>query len=183
MGRLIQMLAFIGIATYAFGQQEKDQGLPELKVKVAQRILTSIEDTLAQAQTFGTSMPEPDSLMPAQEALQWISGRAYMLDVTTEWPSPETTEMRFWADCKGKSLWLADRLLRLGYRKVTIVIGKIPSMPAGHAWVELNYKGKDYILDGTYRGRFTIIPKDRATLHAEHVTLHRVTADNYTGWE
>lgn len=168
-------------------QQVKDDGAADLGIKVSDEILAEVALMLKQAKADGAGMPEPYDLMPAQEALQWISNRTYMLEPTSKWPTPDTVEQRMWSDCKGKSVWLADRLLRLGFRNVRIMVGKVPDMLTGHAWVELDYPVenknkamKSYILDGTYRGRFSIIPKDQHTVHAEHQIIHVISPDGYT---
>lgn len=159
--------------------QVRDSGVPDLAARVPPEILAGVSLFLKGAKEAGEEMPDPSDLMPAQEALQWISTRTYVLEPTSEWPSPALVEQRGWSDCKGKCLWLADRLLRLGYRDVTILIGKIPDLDTGHAWVEMNFQGQSYILDGTYRGKFSIIPKERKTVHADHEILHEITPTSY----
>lgn len=157
-----------------------DTGAPELASRVRDIVLLDIVNVLKKSKDAGVAMNgEPSDLMPAQDALQWISQRPYILENGENWPHPEVTESRIWADCKGKSLWLADRLLRLGYANVKIVIGRIPKEQMGHAWVELQFKDKTYILDGTYRGRFSIIPADRQTVHTDHKVLHVITYNGY----
>lgn len=159
--------------------QVTDTGVSDLATRVPDDILAGISLTLKEAFEAGKEMQDPTDLMPAHEALQWISARTYVIEPTVSWPSPELVEERAWSDCKGKSLWLATRLLRLGYRDVRIKIGKIPDMTSGHAWVELTYNGSEYILDGTYRGKFTIIPKERMTAHADHRILYTVFPTGY----
>jgi hypothetical protein len=159
--------------------QVRDGGVPELAARVPPEILAGVSLFLKGAKEAGSEMPDPPDLMPAQEALQWISARTYVLEPTSEWPSPALVEQRGWSDCKGKCLWLADRLLRLGYRDVKILIGKVPDLDTGHAWVEMDFRGQSYILDGTYRGKFSIIPKERKTVHADHEVLHEITPTNY----
>jgi len=170
------LLPLIGVAR---ADQVTDAGVTDLAARVPDDVLAGISLTLKQAFAAGKEMPAPDDLMPAQEALQWISDRTYVVEPTVAWPSPELVEQRAWSDCKGKSIWLADRLLRLGYRDVRIKIGKIPDLSSGHAWVEMTFGGIDYILDGTYRGKYTIIPKDRVTIHSDHKILYTVSPEGY----
>ena len=167
--------------------RSKDVGATDLGVKMSNETLTGVMMMLKAARDEGRGMPEPDDLMPAQEALQWISRRTYLLEPTAAWPTPEMVEQRAWSDCKGKAIWLADRLLRLGYKDVKIVVGKVPDLLTGHAWVELVFpldkKGRRsavYILDGTYRGRYSIITKDQNTVHSDHAVVHVITPDNYS---
>lgn len=168
-----------GLLGQTQGRQEVDGGVPALAARVPPEILAGVSLTLQASAIAGNDMPTPEDMMPAQEALQWISNRSYVLEPTSEWPSPSLVEQRGWSDCKGKCLWLADRLLRLGYKDVKILIGRVPDLDTGHAWVEMTHKGGTYILDGTYRGKFSIIPKERKTVHADHVILHEITSESY----
>lgn len=178
--RYLAIIAILTLQPIILHAQALDKGAPELANTVREGVLLDLVTVLKKAGEDGLAMHgEPVDLMPAQEAIQWISQRPYVLENSEMWPHPEVTESRIWADCKGKSLWLADRLLRLGYTNVQIIIGLIPNERMGHAWVELEFKHNQYILDGTYRGRFTIIPKDRRTVHNDHVRLYTVSQNGY----
>ena len=178
--RNLFLLLLLTVTSSLAQVQDKDTGVSDLGAQVPADILAGIVLTLKTASDSGMNMSEPQDLISAQEALQWISDRQYVIEPTVEWPSPELVEQRVWSDCKGKSLWLSSRLLRLGYRDVKLLIGKIPNSGSGHAWVELKFGGVTYIMDGTYRGRYTIIPKDRMTVHRDHKILYTVMPTGVT---
>ena len=57
-------------------------------------------------------------------------------------------------DCEDHSILLADWLIAMGL-DAKVALGDVPS--GGHAWVVLNYKGIDYVLEATNKRRINSI--------------------------
>lgn len=71
----------------------------------------------------------------------------YIADKTDYWQTPIETEIRKGGDCEDQALWLYYELKQLKY-DVVFVVGKIyKTSEMYHAWLELNFNEKTYILD------------------------------------
>ncbi len=122
----------------------------------------------------GGAGPPPD-LWPCHDLLR---------DLAT-WPYERTVEpldaaqvgARRRGDCLDRSVWLADRLARLGYGRVEIVLGVGPGYrpPApGHAWVELVHRGERYAIETTLAEAKIFAPAVAPT--RDHAVVARVAA-------
>lgn len=74
----------------------------------------------------------------------------YTLDGTNDyWQTVNETKKRGTGDCEDMAFYLNDELSKKGYNS-RVVIGVVnPQAKILHAWVELQYKGRQYVMDPT----------------------------------
>ena len=95
-----------------------------------------------------------------------------MLDI---WQNSEQAYRFSHGDCEDHALIVTDWLISLGY-DAKVVIGEYQGQ-GGHAWVLLNYKGRDYVIESTDKRRVTSIanflPAQTATKYLPTAMFNR----------
>lgn len=77
--------------------------------------------------------------------------RSIPYQYSTNWKTPEQVQTEFKADCKAKAIALYSILKKRGVNSLRLVIGmRTKSSKMTHAWLEMNYGGKLYLLDPTF---------------------------------
>lgn len=81
----------------------------------------------------------------------WIEDlRAIPYGFSREWKTPNEVESASFADCKGKSVALYQRMRASGAQNVRLVIGRrTPSSRRTHAWLEWTTPTGRFVLDPT----------------------------------
>ncbi len=139
------------------------------------RRVRRLAEGLRRARQAAGGAGPPSDLWPCHDLLR---------DLAT-WPYERTIDpldaaqvgARRRGDSLDRSVWLADRLARLGYRRVEIVLGVAPGYrpPApGHAWVEVVHRGERYAMETTLTEAKIFAPDAAPT--REHSVVARVAA-------
>jgi len=77
--------------------------------------------------------------------------RSIPYQYSLNWKTPEQVQTEFKADCKAKAVALYSILKKRGVDNLRLVIGmRTKSSKMTHAWLEMNYQGKLYLLDPTF---------------------------------
>ncbi|MEO7932634.1 MAG: hypothetical protein ABIT76_05695 [Chthoniobacterales bacterium] len=77
--------------------------------------------------------------------------RSIPYQYSTNWKTPQQVQTEFKADCKAKAIALYSILKKRGVDNLRLVIGmRTKTSKLTHAWLEMNYQGKLYLLDPTF---------------------------------
>lgn len=80
--------------------------------------------------------------------------RSIPYEYSLNWKTPEQVQTEFKADCKAKAVALYSILKKRGVDNLRLVIGmRTKSSKMTHAWLEMNFQGKLYLLDPTFDNR------------------------------
>ena len=80
--------------------------------------------------------------------------RSIPYQYSLNWKTPEQVQTDFKADCKAKAVALYSILKKRGVDNLRLVIGmRTKSSKMTHAWLEMNFQGKHYLLDPTFDNR------------------------------
>lgn len=100
--------------------------------------------------------------------------KLYGLHMQDVWQNSKQAYAYSHGDCEDHALLLADWLIGLGY-DAKVALGELPS--GGHAWVVLNHRGQDYVLEATNKQHINSIhdfmPAIRATDYRPRVLFNR----------
>ena len=107
------------------------------------RYIASVRTVISRLDPRGATMARATALMNEAHGFRYRSAHPYQAAL------PETTAVTRTGDCKGKSLWLYDRL---GDPSAFYVIGKtFKGTASNHAWIYWRYDSQWWILDPTNR--------------------------------
>ena len=77
--------------------------------------------------------------------------RSIPYEYSLNWKTPQQVQTEFKADCKAKAIALYSILKKRGVDNLRLVIGmRTKSSKLTHAWLEMDYQGKLYLLDPTF---------------------------------
>ena len=95
--------------------------------------------------------------------------RSIPYQYSLQWKTPEQVQNEFKADCKSKAIALYSILKKRGVDNLRLVIGmRTKSSKMTHAWLEMNYQGKLYLLDPTFDSRVRTLADGRRNNYVQN---------------